>query len=77
MKFLLFGGHKTASLKQCLQAALGGFVGGCVVWSEKQFNVIEMTINDNVILLVPQAWEVWENLGSMSIYYYKKLEKYS
>ena len=31
MKFLLFGGHKTASLKQCLQAALGGFAGGWVV----------------------------------------------
>lgn len=55
MKFLLFGGHKTASLKQCLQAALEGFAGGCVAWGEKQFNVIEMTITDNVIPLVPQA----------------------
>lgn len=43
MKFLLFGGYKTDSLKQCLPVALWGLCWGlgCVAWGEKQFNVIE------------------------------------
>ena len=45
-----------------------------MAWGEKQFNVIEMTVTDSVIPLVPQACEVWENLGSMSIFFTKKLK---
>lgn len=45
MKFPLFGGHKSASLKQSFQAAPGGFAGGWVerqvVCGENQWNIGE------------------------------------